>query len=134
MSKSVSLSTPKFTSVQTDKSVWTKFVTMDPINALSFDISPNEPSPAAFLTMINKSPSQIIYKVKTTMPNNYLVRPNQGVIAPNSQSKVTVLFNHKLDSPEEDKAIAKDKFQVLMALAPAELLMEAPQDATWFSK
>jgi len=68
------------------------------------------------------------------MPNNYLVRPNQGVIAPNSQSKVTVLFNHKLDSPEEDKAIAKDKFQVLMALAPAELLMEAPQDATWFSK
>ena len=68
------------------------------------------------------------------MPNNYLVRPNQGVIAPNSQSKVTVLFNHKLDSPEEDKAIAKDKFQVLMALAPSDLLVEATQDTTWFAK
>lgn len=57
---------------------------MDPINAISFDIVPNEPSAAAYLTLINKSPSQVIFKVKTTMPNNYLVRPNQGVIAPNS--------------------------------------------------
>jgi hypothetical protein len=32
-----------------------------------------------------------------------------------------VIFSHKLDSPEEDLAIEKDKFLVQMALAPQEI-------------
>ena len=38
-----------------------------------------------------------------------------------SSSKVTVVFSHKLDSTEEDTAIAKDKFLVQMALAPEDI-------------
>lgn len=49
---------------------------------------------------------------------SYLVRPSQGIISPNSNSKVTVLFNHKLDSEEENKAILEDKFLVQLAPVP----------------
>jgi hypothetical protein len=55
---------------------------MDPPASLSFDINPIEASPMTVLTLINKSQNQIIFKVKTTKPANYLVRPNQGVIQP----------------------------------------------------
>jgi len=40
----------------------------------------------------------ILYKVKTTMPVNYLVRPNQGIIQPTSEVSVKIIFNFGLDS------------------------------------
>lgn len=59
-----------------DNKNWTKFVTMDPPASISFDITPGETNPTAFLTLINKSDKQVVFKVKTTKPANYLVRPN----------------------------------------------------------
>ena len=77
---------------------WRKFVTVDPPASLSFMLYPEDTRPPSWLSLINKSDQNIIFKVKTTKPMSYLVRPSQGIISPNSNSKVTVLFNHKLDS------------------------------------
>ena len=69
------------TVLQADKT-WTKFVTMDPPASICFEQLPSETSPVSYLTLINKSASQIIFKVKTTKPASYIVRPNQGTIMP----------------------------------------------------
>ncbi len=77
---------------------------MDPPATIYFELMPPETSPVAYLTLINKSQNQIIFKIKTTKPASYIVRPNQGAINPSSESKVTVLFNHALDSPVRNKS------------------------------
>jgi len=53
-----------------------------------------------------------MFKVKTTKPARYLVRPSQGLIGHNNEVKVTILFTQSLDSPDEEDAIASDKFLV----------------------
>ena len=60
-----------------------------------------------------------MFKIKTTKPARYLVRPSQGVIGQNNQVEVQVVFTQALDSPDEDDAIANDKFLVQMTPAPA---------------
>lgn len=53
-----------------------------------------------------------MFKIKTTKPNRYLVRPSQGVIGHQNEVEVQVLFTQQLDSKDEDEAIAQDKFLV----------------------
>ena len=78
---------------------WRKYVTVDPAAGISFMLDRTEGKPIAHLTIKNQSDVPILYKVKTTMPVNYLVRPNQGVIMPTSDTSVKVIFNFALDSP-----------------------------------
>ena len=59
-----------------------------------------------------------MFKIKTTKPTRYLVRPSQGVIGQNNEVEVQILFNHQLDSPDEADAITTDKFLVQMTPAP----------------
>lgn len=72
---------------------WTKKVTLSPPNEVKFQLSdedkeklksttgPVEPMKAqAKITLINKSQSAILFKVKTTNIKNYMVRPNAEVI------------------------------------------------------
>ena len=112
---------------------WRKFVTVDPPASISFMLYPEDSRPFTWVTLINKSDQEILFKVKTTKPMSYLVRPSQGIIQSNSNIKVQVLFNHKLDSEvsfnhlndtvtlmvqEENQAIATDKFLVQLAPVP----------------
>ena len=60
-----------------------------------------------------------MFKIKTTKPTRYLVRPSQGVIGQNKEVEVQILFNHQLDSPDEAEAINTDKFLVQMTPAPS---------------
>mmetsp|Transcript_31438 Transcript_31438/g.36681 ORF Transcript_31438/g.36681 Transcript_31438/m.36681 type:complete len:326 (-) Transcript_31438:309-1286(-) len=39
--------------------------------------------------------NHLAFKVKTTQPRRYLVRPNQGIVAPNSSETVTILLVDK---------------------------------------
>lgn len=78
------------------------------------------------LTIKNVSEVPMLYKVKTTQPANYQVRPNQGVIVSNQDAAVKIIFNFPLDSPQEEKAIKQDKFLVMLSplnstLTPAEV-------------
>ncbi len=61
---------------------WRKFVTVNPAAVITFAKTATETKPAAYLTVKNVSEGPIVYKVKTTSPDSYLVRPNQGTILP----------------------------------------------------
>ena len=57
-------------------------MTLNPPNAVIFKDSKEEGNGIAYIEIKNKSDSSILYKVKTTEPNNYVVKPNQGILAP----------------------------------------------------
>jgi len=52
----------------------------------------------------------IAYKVKTTAPQRYCVRPNSGVLPPGETIEVQVLLNYVKDTPTS--LDCKDKFQI----------------------
>ena len=70
---------------------WRKFVTLNPPNAVIFKENKEEGKGTSHIEIKNKSQDFIMFKVKTTEPNNYIVRPNQGVIAPDSSMAVKIL-------------------------------------------
>jgi MSP (Major sperm protein) domain len=71
---------------------WTKFVTLNPPQAVIFRENKEEGKWTSSIDIINKSgEAHILFKVKTTEPNNYIVRPNQGVIKPESSINVKII-------------------------------------------
>ena len=84
---------------------------MDPVSHISFRPRDGD-RPMSTIKLINKGDIPIMFKIKTTKPARYLVRPSQGVIGQNNEVEVQVLFTQQLDSPDEDEAIASDKFLV----------------------
>ena len=70
---------------------WRKFVTLNPPNAVLFKEGGEEGKSMSNIEIINKSQDFIIFKVKTTEPNNYIVRPNQGSIPPESSTSVKII-------------------------------------------
>lgn len=70
---------------------WTKFVTINPPQAVIFRESKEEGRWGSQIGIINKNSQEyILFKVKTTEPNNYIVRPNQGVISPEGATTVKI--------------------------------------------
>ena len=72
---------------------WTKYVTLSPpLVAVIFRENKEEGKGASQIEIINKSAdSHILFKVNTTEPKNYIVRPNQGVIRPDSSITVKIV-------------------------------------------
>lgn len=54
-----------------------------------------------------KTDSHIAFKVKTTQPRRYLVRPNQGIVSPGKSESVTILL------VEKDKQVLLQSFDRL---------------------
>ncbi|KAL3777390.1 hypothetical protein ACHAW5_004219 [Stephanodiscus triporus] len=79
-------------------------VEVSPDSALQFTIS-RDPSPnadgdgASRCVMTIRHPGltklHLAFKVKTTQPRRYLVRPNQGIVAPGSTETVSILLVEK---------------------------------------
>ncbi|KAG1143884.1 hypothetical protein G6F37_002120 [Rhizopus arrhizus] len=65
-----------------------------------------------FVKNLNDHP--IIFKVKTTAPKQYCVRPNAGRIEPNSEIEVQIILQPFKEEPAEDYK-CKDKFLVQTA-------------------
>ena len=82
---------------------------------ITFVKQPSDPLPSSSIEIINKSAIPIMFKVKTTQPKNYMVRPNMGTVQPSSSLIVSIKFNHALGSPEEEQACKNDKFLVQIA-------------------
>lgn len=87
-----------------------------PDSSLQFTLSrtPSSPSSdggAPRCTMTLRHPGRtdqhLAFKVKTTQPRRYLVRPNQGVVAPGSQETVSILL------VEKDKMILLQSYERL---------------------
>eukprot|EP00250_Pteridium_aquilinum_P033765 c6249_g1_i2 orf=258-977(+) len=78
--------------------------------------------------LVNTTESYVAFKVKTTSPKKYCVRPNTGVISPGATCDVTVTMQAQRDAPPDMQC--KDKFLVQsVALADDADHKEVSQDA-----
>lgn len=70
---------------------------IDPESELVFTLSANEATPRCSMTLRHGGGTDeyIAFKVKTTQPRRYLVRPNQGLIAPGSSETISILLVEK---------------------------------------
>lgn len=66
--------------------------------------------------LVNLSDQYVAFKVKTTSPKKYCVRPNIGVIKPNSTYDFTVTMQAQKSAPSDMQC--KDKFLVQSTVAP----------------
>lgn len=89
-------------------------LSLSPSDALKFQVDGITP-PRTYLKITNNSAVHALYKVKTTQPNWYYVKPNQTVLAPGESIEVGIAVNEenarKLDStPTSD--LANHRFMV----------------------
>ncbi|KAJ7558140.1 hypothetical protein O6H91_04G026000 [Diphasiastrum complanatum] len=68
------------------------------------------------LRLVNNTNSYVAFKVKTTSPKKYCVRPNTGVVLPQSSSDITVTMQAQREAPPDMQC--KDKFLVQSVIAP----------------
>jgi len=66
------------------------------------------------LRLSNIDSRSVAFKVKTTAPTRYTVRPNTGLLLPGEHREIKVMLNISKDPPPNFPAISdfKDKFQV----------------------
>lgn len=62
------------------------------------------------LQLSNTSDSYVAFKVKTTSPKKYCVRPNTGLVLPGATCEITVTMQAQRDAPPDMQC--KDKFLV----------------------
>ncbi|KAG2677617.1 hypothetical protein I3760_12G106200 [Carya illinoinensis] len=67
------------------------------------------------LQLSNKSDNYVAFKVKTTNPKKYCVRPNTGIVLPRSTCDVTVTMQAQKEAPPDMQC--KDKFLLQSAKA-----------------
>lgn len=87
---------------------------IDPQNELRFQ-GPFNDVVTATLKLDNPSDKKVCFKVKTTAPKRYCVRPNSGVIDPQGTVNVSVMLQ-PIASDASDKG--KHKFMVQSMYAP----------------
>ncbi|EEF50337.1 vesicle-associated protein 1-3 [Ricinus communis] len=68
------------------------------------------------MQLTNKSNSYVAFKVKTTNPKKYCVRPNTGIILPGTACNVTVTMQAQKEAPPDMQC--KDKFLLQSVAAP----------------
>ncbi|KAJ0506483.1 putative major sperm protein (MSP) [Helianthus annuus] len=66
--------------------------------------------------MINKTNHHVAFKIKTTNPKKYCVRPNAGVIDPNASCEFSVTMQAPKVAPPD--MISKDKFLIQSTVVP----------------
>ncbi|CAL1401501.1 unnamed protein product [Linum trigynum] len=68
------------------------------------------------LQLSNKTDSYVAFKVKTTNPKKYCVRPNAGVVLPRSTCDIIVTMQAQKEAPADMQC--KDKFLLQSVKAP----------------
>lgn len=90
---------------------------------LKFRFQLNKQLPAA-ITITNQSGERLAFKVKTTTPKKYVVRPSSGIVEGKGTANVQVIMQAQKELPA-DLAQCKDKFLVqLKGLEPGEELTQ----------
>jgi hypothetical protein len=69
------------------------------------------------LQLRNNTDDSVAFKVKTTSPKKYCVRPNTGVVSPHSTCEVTVTMQAQKEAPPDMQC--KDKFLLQSAVVTA---------------
>ncbi|RZC71518.1 hypothetical protein C5167_034678 [Papaver somniferum] len=68
------------------------------------------------LQLTNKTDEYVAFKVKTTNPKKYCVRPNTGIVLPGTTFVVTVTMQAQKEAPQDMQC--KDKFLLQSVTAP----------------
>lgn len=95
---------------------------------LVFIVQQNKASKVDLL-LSNPTNTHIAYKVKTTAPKRYCVRPTFGIIQPLGTEEIQVLLNF----PKEKLPEEKDKFQILSLSISKEQATTDALKAVWAS-
>jgi len=83
----------------------------------------------ANLTLSNPSPRDVYFKVKTTAPKFYCVRPNSGIIKANDKAQINVMLQ-PVESPDTlESERNRHKFMIQTAFAPDD--EQPPVDQFW---
>ena len=69
---------------------WKDFVIINPIDVIFRDSKEGDGKAVSHIDLMNKSRDVILFKVKTTDPSSYIVRPNQGVILPDATMNIRI--------------------------------------------
>ncbi|XP_059301651.1 vesicle-associated protein 1-2-like [Lycium ferocissimum] len=70
---------------------------------------------SCLMQLMNKSDNYVAFKVKTTNPKKYCVRPNTGIVMPHSASEVIVTMQAQKEAPLDMQC--KDKFLLQSVVA-----------------
>lgn len=84
-------------------------IVLNPKSEIQFDgMAAGGKPTTSNIEIINTSrDSNIAYKVKTTAPKNYVVRPNQGIILSGQQNAVEITY-----IPTESNKVEDNKFLI----------------------
>jgi len=106
-------------------------IELSPPEMLRFTLSDPSVAPKSILKVVNKGDKKIAFKVKTTKPRRYLVRPNQGLVDVGGSTEVTVILQQKdceeLIQSQESQTDSTDKFLVQSAVVPDAFFDETSQ-------
>lgn len=91
-----------------------QFLQVDPENELHFKGPFHLPS-AAFLRLTNISDKKVLFKIKTTAPKKYCVRPNSGLLFPDKYVDIVLSLQPFSYDPSEKN---KHKFLIQSTEAP----------------
>lgn len=99
-----------------------ELVTLDPPDIISLALS-RDAAPKITLRISNISDECVAFKVKTTQPTWYYVRPNQHVVEPNKTEDVVIVLitehcNRFVDMSEEERAENLEKHRFLVQSTP----------------
>ncbi|XP_013138107.1 PREDICTED: vesicle-associated membrane protein-associated protein A isoform X2 [Papilio polytes] len=89
-------------------------LTVDPQNELKFK-GLFEQGYTTHMRLTNPSSDTVLFKIKTTAPKKYCVRPNSGVLEPNSKVDIAITPQPVYLDPNEKH---KHKFMVQSVIAP----------------
>lgn len=73
----------------------------------------------ATITINNKADQKVAFKIKTTAPKKYVVRPSSGIMEPKTSLSVQVIMQAQKDYPT-DFQNCKDKFMVQTTVLAAD--------------
>lgn len=99
-------------------------LTIKPPNELTF-VGPFTQPVSSVMYLSNPSERKVCFKIKTTAPKRYCVKPNSGIIDPSEQVKISVSLQPFEFVPAEKN---KHKFMVQSMYAPEG---EIHQDLLW---
>lgn len=91
-------------------------------------VAPFTAQSTEYVTIANNSQEQIAFKVKTTAPKFYCVRPNAALLGPGESVQVHVILLGLGKEPEADFK-CRDKFLVITLPAPYDLGSEPVANA-----
>jgi len=78
---------------------------------LAFNVKPDAYATKQ-LRLYNRGSKSMAFKIKTTNPKQYFVRPNQGIVTPGSRTVIHVMMGKVAELPKEK---CKDRFLVQSA-------------------